>query len=90
MNALHLRIFGGVQGVGFRESMRQQAQRLGITGWVRNCMDGTVEAVISGDEAAVAAMLDWCRRGPALARVDEVDQLATTGNFDSFTILATE
>lgn len=85
MNALHLRIVGRVQGVGFRESMRQQAQGLGITGWVRNCLDGTVEAVISGDEAAVSAMLDWCRRGPPLARVEKVEHAITTGNFDSFT-----
>ena len=85
MNALHLRIVGRVQGVGFRESMHQQAQRLGITGWVRNCLDGTVEAVISGDETAVSAMLDWCRRGPPLARVEKVEQAITTGNFGSFT-----
>ena len=90
MNPLQLRIYGRVQGVGFREAMRNEAQRLGIHGWVRNCLDGTVAAFIAGDDGAVSAMLDWCRKGPALARVDKVDHLTTTGDFDSFTILATE
>ena len=90
MNTRHLRIVGRVQGVGFRESMRQQAERLGITGWVRNCMDGTVEAVVSGDEAAVSAMLDWCRRGPPLARVEAVEQTVAPGEFRDFTIEPSE
>ena len=90
MSTLHLRIVGRVQGVGFRESVRQQAERLGITGWVRNCMDGTVEAVISGDEAAVSAMLDWCRRGPPLARVEAVEQTVASGEFRDFTIEPSE
>ena len=86
MNALHLRVYGRVQGVGFRESMRHEAQRLGITGWVQNRTDGTVEAVIaSNDAAAVSAMLDWCRRGPPLARVEKVEQTVTTDNSGSFT-----
>lgn len=86
MNALHLRIYGRVQGVGFRDSMRHEAQRLGISGWVRNCMDGTVEAVIaSKDAAAVSAMMDWCRVGPPLARVEKVEQTVTTDNSGSFT-----
>lgn len=90
MNALHLRIHGRVQGVGFREAMRNEAQRLGIQGWVRNCTDGTVEAVMVGGHGAVAAMLDWCRKGPPLARVEKIDQIVTVGNFNSFTILPSE
>lgn len=86
MNALHLRIYGRVQGVGFREAMCREARRLGITGWVRNRTDGTVEAVIaSNDAAAVSAVLDWCRMGPSLARVEKVEQTVTTDNFISFT-----
>ena len=85
MSALHLRIVGRVQGVGFREAMRREAQQLGITGWVRNRTDGTVESVIaSNDAAAVSAMLDWCRMGPPLARVEKVEQTVTTDNASSF------
>ena len=84
MSALHLHIDGRVQGVGFRESMRRQAERLGITGWVRNCAEGSVEAVISGDESAISAMLAWCHAGPPLARVDKVAHSVTLSSFSSF------
>ena len=90
MNAFHLRIHGRVQGVGFREAMHREAHRRGLNGWVRNCSDGTVEAVIAGDDVAVAAMLDWCRKGPPLARVEKIDQLATADHFNNFSILPTE
>lgn len=70
--AKHLLITGLVQGVGYRESMCREATRLGISGWVRNRIDGSVEAVIDGDKTAVAAMLAWTYRGPAAARVTEV------------------
>ena len=90
MSALHLRIVGRVQGVGFRETTRQQALRIGITGWVRNRSDGTVEAVIAGDEATVSSMLDWCRTGPPSARVEHLQQSVTSGNFNGFVILPTE
>jgi len=68
-----LRIHGRVQGVWFRESMRQRADQLKVTGWVRNRTDGTVEALVQGDPAAVEAMVDWARRGPEGAKVDRVD-----------------
>ena len=69
---LHLIISGRVQGVWYRESMRQEALRLGVDGWVRNRADGTVEAVISGQAAHVDALLAWARTGPPLAQVAEV------------------
>jgi len=69
---LRLRIRGRVQGVWFREGTRQQAERLGVRGWVKNCPDGSVEAVIEGDAAAVKAMQAWCHEGPPAARVLEV------------------
>ena len=68
-----LTITGRVQGVGFRDWAVTTAQRLGLTGWVRNCRDGAVEALIVGDDAAVGAMIEACQRGPSIARVDAVD-----------------
>ena len=85
MRTLHLHIYGRVQGVWFRESMRQEAVRLGITGWVQNRAEGSVEAVIAGDEAAVSAMLDWCHAGPPQARVEKVEHGVTVGSFSGFT-----
>jgi acylphosphatase len=68
-----LTVRGRVQGVGYRHWAMTTGRRLGITGWVRNCTDGSVEALIVGDDAAIGAMIDACRRGPAAARVDDVD-----------------
>ena len=66
-------VHGCVQGVWFRESTRLAADRHRVTGWVRNRPDGTVEAVLEGDEDAVARVVDVCRLGPAGSRVDRVD-----------------
>ena len=68
-----LTIRGRVQGVGYRHWAMTAGLRLGITGWVRNRTDGSVEALIVGDDTAIGAMIDACRRGPAGARVDDVD-----------------
>lgn len=77
-----------MQGVGFRYAMRSEARQLGITGWVRNQWDGSVEALIQGDVAALEAMLAWCEKGPAFARVDHVASSLAGGEepYDSFTI----
>ena len=80
-----LRIEGRVQGVWFRESMREQAERFGVTGWVRNRLDGSVEAVVQGSPQAVAAITVWARRGPDHAdvrRLEESDEPA--GTFTAF------
>lgn len=69
---VHLRITGKVQGVFFRESTKTKARELGVDGWVRNLPDGSVEALAQGHEASVAALIDWCRRGPPAARVADV------------------
>jgi acylphosphatase len=82
--AKHLRISGVVQGVAFRYSMHREAGRLGVTGWVRNRLDGTVEAVVDGPDAAVEAMLEWAHRGPPAARVKNVLVTDTTGHFVQF------
>jgi acylphosphatase len=71
---------GRVQGVGYRAFVEHEALRRGIEGWVRNCRDGSVEAVFAGEPAIVAAMIEACRRGPRGARVDALDQPA--GNED--------
>jgi len=68
-----LTITGRVQGVGYRDWTITTARRLGLSGWVRNRTDGAVEALIVGDDNAVGAMIDACRRGPTLAQVDNVD-----------------
>ena len=68
----HLHISGRVQGVGFRYSMQREAARLGLTGWVRNRRDGSVEALVQGNEAAVATLIEWARRGPAGALVAQL------------------
>ena len=65
-------VSGRVQGVFFRDSTRREAERVGVSGWVRNLDDGTVEAVFEGEHDAVQAALDFCRRGPERARVDDV------------------
>lgn len=65
-------IAGRVQGVFFRGELRRRAQSLGVSGCVRNVPDGTVEAILEGDEEPVETLVGWCRRGPSGARVDDV------------------
>jgi acylphosphatase len=67
-----LRIRGRVQGVGYRDALCVEAQRRGVSGWVRNRTDGSVEALVQGDAEPVAGLIAWARRGPRAARVDEV------------------
>ena len=86
----HLHIFGQVQGVGFRYHFRQRAQRLGITGWVRNRRGGSVEAVIAGTPDAVESLLAWTRQGPPAARVERVEVSAAEGTFAGFELRPTE
>lgn len=84
MKTLQLRIEGRVQGVWFRESMRREAERLGVTGWVRNLPDGAVAAVVQGTAEAVDALVDWSRSGPPMARVDRIVLSAAEGSFTVF------
>ena len=81
---LHLTIRGIVQGVGYRWSMAQAARRLGVTGWVRNRHDGTVEAMVAGAPAALDDLVAWARRGPGGARVDDVAIEPGSGRYDDF------
>lgn len=73
MNARKFRIEGRVQGVWFRESTRQQAVPLGITGYARNMPDGTVEILACGDENALNQLAEWLESGPPMARVSNVE-----------------
>jgi acylphosphatase len=72
MRAVRVTLRGRVQGVGFRDWLVRQANRAALDGWVRNRPDGSLEALLAGQPDALAAVLSACRRGPPLARVDEV------------------
>jgi acylphosphatase len=84
----HVFISGRVQGVNFRWYTQREAQRLGLTGWVRNLWDGRVEAIFEGDEEPVQRAVNWCHTGPSSARVDniEVSYEEPTGEFSHFAI----
>lgn len=69
----HVVIQGLVQGVWFRASTKDEADRIGVTGWVRNLPDGSVEAVFEGETKKVEEIVGWCHRGPSGARVSKVD-----------------
>lgn len=91
MENIRVRLFiqGRVQGVWFRDSTRQEALRLGVTGWVRNAPDGRVEVLAEGPAEKVRMLIDWCHQGPPLARVDRVQELLEewNGEFESFRIV---
>ncbi|RLF03438.1 MAG: acylphosphatase [Thermoprotei archaeon] len=85
----YVRIYGIVQGVFFRANTRRVAKRLGLTGYVRNMSDGSVEAVFEGEGDKVRQAIEWCRHGPPLARVERVDVRYEPyrGEYDDFYIL---
>ena len=68
-----VRASGRVQGVFFRDSVRSEASGRGVAGWVRNCGDGSVEAVFEGPGDAVSALVDFCRSGPGHSQVEQLD-----------------
>jgi acylphosphatase len=84
-----LRIHGQVQGIGYRNSMLAQAVAIGVTGWVRNRRDGTVEAMVAGTPEAVRQITDWARHGPRGALVTDVRIETGEGSFGSFEQLPT-
>ena len=87
-SCVHVIISGRVQGVWFRASTKQKAEKLGLFGWVRNTSNGNVEAVFEGDEDIVKEMIEWCYHGPPLAKVVNVDvkNQELTNGFDSFSV----
>jgi acylphosphatase len=91
MPARRLRIHGLIQGVGYRESMRREAEKLEVSGWVRNRRDGSVEALVCGPDYAIAAIIAWARTGPRFSRVERVlvendEGITSVG----FTVIPTE
>lgn len=70
--AIRVSISGRVQGVGFRDFVASEARARGLSGWVRNRRDGSVEAMFAGEDAALEAMVSACREGPPMAAVEEV------------------
>jgi len=81
-------MYGIVQGVAFRYHTRHRAMELGVTGWVRNLPDGSVEGLFEGDGTVVQALVEWCRYGPSAAQVEKIDIRPGeyVGEFASFTI----
>lgn len=83
-----IRVTGKVQGVWFRQSTKNTAEQHGVSGWCRNNPDGSVEAIFEGDEPVVREVLEWCKKGPELARVADVqiEWEEPTGEFERFLI----
>ncbi|MBC5805849.1 MAG: acylphosphatase [Candidatus Eremiobacter antarcticus] len=89
MGRVHLIVRGRVQGVFFRASAQDEARLRHLTGWVRNRADGAVELVAEGSDEALAAFTAWCRRGPAGAQVDALEEIVEreSGRFSDFQAL---
>ncbi len=85
---IHLIISGIVQGVSFRTSTLKEALRLNLTGWVKNCPDGSVETVAEGEENKIEEFILWCRQGPSLAKVEslKIRKENFLGEFKNFSI----
>lgn len=85
---VHLVITGRVQGVWFRANTQKKAKTLDLKGWVKNLPDGRVEAVFEGEKEQIDRIIEWCKKGPSFARVDDVQIQWETpmGDFTTFTI----
>lgn len=89
LKQLNLTVHGRVQGVYFRASTQREARRLGVSGWVRNRPEGSVEILAEGEEVAIRELFGWAQKGPSAARVDHVDTRwrSFTGQFSDFRIV---
>ncbi|MCG8383659.1 MAG: acylphosphatase [Gammaproteobacteria bacterium] len=87
---VHCVIYGRVQGVGFRQSTQKKAQTLGLGGWIRNCENGSVELVATGEQTDVQTLIDWLEQGPPFAQVTqlEINPLASLELFETFKVMA--
>ncbi|MBI2133990.1 acylphosphatase [Candidatus Woesearchaeota archaeon] len=88
MRKVHIILSGKVQGVTFREHARKNAEKLGITGFVKNLQDGTVEIIAEGDDDKINIFIRECKRGPLMAFVKKADirEERPTGGFEGFEI----
>lgn len=88
ISTLQIRVTGKVQGVFYRQSAKEKALSLEVTGHVRNCPDGSVEIIVSGTKEQLDELLKWCRQGPPRARVSHVEATEiSAGLFDGFSII---
>jgi len=85
----HVYVHGRVQGVFFRATTRDKAIALGVKGWVKNCLDGSVEAVFEGEKDIVEKIVNWCKKGPEGAFVNHIDVHweKRLGEFDEFSVI---
>ena len=92
MTRVHLIIAGHVQGVFFRQSTKNMARNIGLSGWVRNRSDGTVEIVAEGAVEDVDRLVEWCEQGPETARVDRIERTdeASVGLPEGFDVRPTQ
>jgi len=74
MQRLTIKIYGMVQGTFFRAGAKKKADELGLVGWIKNVSDGTVEALVEGEEEKVKEFMEWCKTGPEMAKVDRVEE----------------
>ncbi len=88
MKRVRAKIYGIVQHVGFRRFVRKHAQEMGLTGWIKNNLDGTVEAIFEGEDTMISDILEKCNKGPMLAMVDKVEIIEEDSKkeFDEFLI----
>lgn len=91
MTSVKILIYGKVQGVAFRYHIKELASTLGVNGWVRNRVDGSVEAFFQGEIHLVNQLIDWCHKGPDEALVEKIDisQSTTESNVSGFVVRAT-
>ncbi len=84
----HVIVSGRVQGVAYRYYARDIAYQLGVTGWVKNLINGDVELIVEGSQESVEEMISWCKKGPRLATVEEVrvEWLPFSGKYNQFRI----
>lgn len=88
MERVQVVVHGRVQGVYYRASARDRARQLGLSGWVRNCPDGSVELLAEGEKTSLGQLVSWCQQGPPAAVVTQVitDWQPATGEFVGFVV----